>query len=273
MKGELPVASILDSRTKSGFPVSIGTGLALETIFDPIEEIYDPDRIVPPKIDKSRFDYYLFNVSTLLRNLITSVTYAQFLEVKKEEVLEVLLDELEFLSEFFTVNNLDIHFYLVEYEEVKRKYAQSLRVAHTQKQIYLAQLTDEILEELKKYNEIELFKNSIKMPQLKRALIFTHIAYDLTNYKNFKELVLLESHTGIIKERKDWYTKYYPLPRRDLSIIPLSKLLLPIFGDHVMFRPEKLHTRLEVYDRLQAKGVSPLTDDFSLKIFLGNKKQ
>lgn len=258
--------SILENRAMSGFPVSIGTSLSLETIFNPITEVYDPSREVPEKINTQDYKIYIFNISTIVRNIISSVKYEEFQQVKKEELLDVVLDESEFLSQFFTANSLDIKFYKASYNKTKKQYSDKLRQSHTPKQIHISQMYDYVLEKLKLYDEIIEVDDEISIDSGSNAIIFTHIPLDLCSHINYTKLDLLESHTGVIKTRKDWYTKYYPVSNYDMSFLPISRKLLPIFGDHVMFKPDKLDRRIDVLKHLEAKNVNPLSSDFVLDI-------
>ena len=256
--------SILEQRAMSGFPLAIGTSLSLETIFNPITEVYDPAREVPDKINTQDYKVYLFNISTITRNIITSVKYEDFQKVKKEELLDTVLEEADFLSQFFTANSLDIRFYKASYSKVKKLHKDKLRQSSTPKQMYLDSMYDYVLEKLKLYDEIVEIDDEVTIEKGSSALIFTHIPWDLRSHDNYSKLDLLESHTGVIKTRKEWYTKYYKVSDLDMSFLPLSKKLLPILGDHVMFKPDKLDKRIELVKYLESKNVNPFTSDFVL---------
>ncbi len=57
--------------------------------------------------------------------------------------------------------------------------------------------------------------------------------------------------TGRLKTRKDWYTKFMKITDKDLSFIPFSKRFLIIFGDHVLFSPWNMKSRLSILDLAQ----------------------
>jgi hypothetical protein len=72
-------------------------------------------------------------------------------------------------------------------------------------------------------------------------------------------LVLLESHTGKIKPRGQWYTKY--LNGKDLVQIPFNEGFLQVFGDSETFRPMDIRFRraiLEIAERYKWTAVSTL---------------
>ena len=262
----------LTNRAKSGFPVSIGTGLALETLFTAIEPVVDESRKVNNLPDLSVYNLYLFNVSTLLRNLINTVKFADLLTISKKDIYEILLEEIDFLNNFFMTNNVDIRFYLNTYEYVKRTYENKncLRKSSTDKQFFIDGITTYCLDQLRKEDDVTVFHKDIRYSKEDSALIFTHIPFDLLSYSNFIKLDLLESHTGVVKSRKDWWTKYYPVPNEDMSFLPLLEYFLAeIFGDHVMFTPAPIKKRVEVIQAMRKKGINPLTSITSLMFILG----
>jgi hypothetical protein len=63
----------------------------------------------------------------------------------------------------------------------------------------------------------------------KNTTLLTHHPTDLLAYYNFPDLRLVESHTGKVKTRKDWYTKLN-LPKGTVCI-PFTKATLSLFGD------------------------------------------
>ena len=262
---------ILLNRPQSGFPVSIGTGLALETLFTPIQEVYDETRQVNNLPDLSVYSIYIFNISTLLRNLISSIKYKDLITIPKKDILETLLEEIDFLTNFFINNDVTIKFYINNYNFVKETYkdGDKLRKATTDKQIIIDNIFSYCLDKIKKEDDVELFTKDIKYDRTDRGLIFTHVPFDLLSYNNFIKLDLLESHTGIIKTRKDWNTKYYPIPNKDMSFLPFMEYLLVCFGDHVMFKPDPLDKRLKVYEAMKKKGVNPLTSELSFSFLFG----
>ena len=84
---------ILQNRTTTSFGVSIGTGLLLESMFDPIVDRYDPDRPIPPRVEMKKYPYWLINVYTLIRNILTSLT-----EKVDETSIEVLSPLLMYIK-------------------------------------------------------------------------------------------------------------------------------------------------------------------------------
>lgn len=263
----------LASRTMSGFPVSIGTGLALETIFEPIQSVYDETRVVPDRIDLDTYNNYIFNVSTLLRNIINSVHSGDIFLIPKKDILDVLLDEIAWLTEFFHIEGLTINFYVNNYAFVKLTYDKEgiLRKPTTDKQIAIDNIFKYCLDYISKQDDVTQFSNSIHYNREDQALIFTHVPWDLLSYSKFVKLDLLESHTGLIKSRKLWNTKYYPIPGHDMSFLPFMEKLLTTFGDHVMFKPAPIKERINLWSAMKRKNVNPLTTELSFEFMFNNK--
>ncbi len=262
--------NILSKKSESGFPASMGTSLALETLFTPVQSVYDESRIVPEKPNLAEYTLYVFNVTTLLRNLINSVPYMNIILVPKKDILENLLEEIEFLTNFFSSNSLNIKFYINDYSYVKRVYKpEQLRHSTTEKQLFIDSINNYCLNALRKEDDIDLFTKDVHYSKEDKILLFTHIPFDLLSYSNFIRLDLLESNTGVIKTRKSWNTKYFKMPHEDMSFLPFNEYLLSVFGDHVMFAPAPLKKRLEVYEAMKKKKVHPLMDVMSFEFIFG----
>ena len=83
---------ILEQRTQSGFPLSIGTALALESVFSPVQPVYDETRVVPEKIKESDYNLYLINAATLVRNVLGAVGSKDYLLIRPQQVLHTVLE-------------------------------------------------------------------------------------------------------------------------------------------------------------------------------------
>lgn len=248
----------------SSFPVSIPTGLSLETLFTPIIDSIDPDRQVENLPDLSVYTIYIFNLSTLMRNILSSFKFEEIAGARNDLLYEILSDEISFLDGFFKSNNIDIRFYINTYSYFKKAYPDSLRKPTTDKQHRLNDITEYCLNKAKKEYDITEFSKDIHYGKEHRGLIFTHVPADLLSYNRFTTLDLLESHTGKIKTRKSWNTKYYPLPNKDMSFLPFMEYLLVTFGDKTMFSPASIKEREKLYDSMRKNNVNPLTTELSL---------
>lgn len=258
------VNPILQERPQSGFPLSIATGLALETIFEPSQQVYDETRITPDKPDPNLYTDYLFNASTIARNIITSVPYAELIKCSTKDVVFTFLEELDYLQTLFQMQEKRLHLYINSYAYPRQTYPDKLRKVTTQQQIQSYDLLQSCIKEAKKLPQTLNFSKDIYLESNSSTLLLSHVPWDLLSYGKFRRLDLLESHTGIIKTRKDWNTKYYRIPDKDMSFLPFMEYLLVTFGDSTMIKPSPLKERLELYNALLKKKVHPLMTEMQL---------
>lgn len=258
------VNPILQQRPQSGFPISIATGLALETIFEPTQQVFDDTRIVPNKPDPTLYTDYLFNVSTLARNIITSVSFKDLETCTVKDVVTTLVEEMDYLKTLFQMQDKQLHFYINSYAYVHQTYPTKLRKATTDQQVFSYKLVEECIKHVKKANMAINFSKDIYLDKTSTTLLLTHVPWDLLSYGRFRRLDLLESHTGVIKTRKDWNTKYFKVPDKDMSFLPFVEYFLTTFGDNVMFKPSSIKDRLELYDTMLKKKVHPLMSEVTM---------
>lgn len=248
------IQCILKERTTSSFGVSIGTGLMLESIADPIAPRYDPDREIPKRIDLKKYDGWIINVYTLLRNIFSSINDRSIMLSKEvvHPVLDVLVEELlviqSVLEPLVGLNYVKI--FLPEYDELIERF-------NVNKDIELNYIQNNI-------EAIKLFKKHLigtlrsivpllvidpmggyKIDHIyrKHYLLTTHMCLDLLQYDGF---TLLDSHTGLIKENSQWYEKLHPVGTQDISMLPVIDLVLYILGDNQLVRGLDTKTKKEL---------------------------
>jgi hypothetical protein len=73
-------------------------------------------------------------------------------------------------------------------------------------------------------------------------------------YKDYMKFNLLESHTGKIKQPHEFGSKYMQVDDEDMSLIEFREDLLVRFGDHVMFKPDMIKDRRELYKTVVKKN-------------------
>ena len=247
---------LITNRTTSSFPISIGTALALESIFlEGSLPKYDKDREIPNIIKLSNYDEIWINVLTLIRNISGSVNKEIFKDSDPSEILDVLLNEMENINDLFSIEGKNVcipKYYYCSYNKLKNRYKKNevrFRENKTEMQLYYASKVNKTLDLLNKNTGgISLFDSEVKSDVYSRSMIMTHFPYDLLSYKNFNKLDLLETHTGKLKTRFQWYTKYYPIGDYNLSNLPFLKVLLLVLGDHVLIQPNDIRLRRVIYD-------------------------
>lgn len=245
---------IISSRTISAFPISVGTSLALESLMSSTTPSIDPDREIPQKVNLSDYDEIWINISTLFRNLISSLTKEDSKRVLPRELAQGLIEEIDFIQNIVTTETLNrtkVYFYLCQQLDIGKLYPKAyLRQDNTENQkMYRALHNNAIkymLDNFGKVDFIKIFNSTIKPINYSKAVIITHVVHDLISYKNFNELHLLESHTGVLKKRHQWSSKY--VEGKSLSMMPFNKGLLQIFGDSETFRPFPIAVRKKVIE-------------------------
>lgn len=230
------------------FPLSIATSLAFESVIgEHPEHPTNTNELV-------EFDTVWVNLRTLYRNLYNAVeSNTDPQQIPTKEYVKALWQELQMLQQIiaeYSGGKCILKPYYSDYLKVERRHkGATIRMDNTDKQkAYTAKLvkvfTAFFAEYPPKDYDIHVTDDLITVQERNNALIFTHYPYDLLAYKNFHELVLLESHTGALKKRALWYTKFYE--GKDLPMIPFCRWMLQIFGDKETFRPMDFKVRKEI---------------------------
>jgi len=244
----------LYNREISAFPLSIGTSLALESVFTGRLPPYDPDREIPNQVNLSNYNICFINISTLHRNILGSVSKDVKLQANADDFFEVINQEIDIIQSLFKIEGGGVAtpiFYIMNYDGVVTKTNTDmvqLRMDRTDIQKHEKTVLIKTMHKFNNQNGIEVFKDYIKAPQQTRALIMSHVPWDLLSHEKMSRLDLLESHTGKLKPRYEWNSKYYPFGDRDMTHLPFIKKLLLIFGDKILIQPSLTKIRQIVYD-------------------------
>lgn len=242
----------LAERARSSFPLSIGTGLAMESMFEPTDERYDNEREIPNKVNLKLYNKHIWNIYTIIRNIL----YAVQDEKDKQSILmdplfkKVLIEEIENLFFLYQHNNCNIVpvLYIPTYDYASKKYNKEKIVTPTKPMLEIPMIASAIkafkLEDSLKHHEI-LKSTDSHLPNLEgKVLLTTHIAVDLITSN---KITLLESNSGKLRERYDWHNKFHNIGNRSLEMIPFIEETLFILGDMTVVAPVKLAVRLELY--------------------------
>lgn len=262
--------TLIADRPMSGFPVSMGTGLSLETLFTPVQEVVDTERQFTKLEDPKTYSLYMINVATIARNLLSNFNFEELFKINRKDLIEAFYHELDFIKLHFLSQSLPLIYYYNTYDSVKKIYSNKdrLRVIKTDKQFKVHDMMELCMKALKERNDVMRVDSTLPPSKKDKVLVLTHIPYDLLSYRRFHSLDLLESNSGAIKSRKLWWTKYYPVPNEDMSFMPLMEYALSILGDGVMFKPSKLKERQALLNQFRMKGVHPLSTEMSME-FMG----
>ena len=238
-------------RTVSAFPFSTGTSLAFESLFVGSGASIDPNRQIPQAVNITDYNELWINVSTLFRNLFTAIPRDRVESAAPGDCVDALVTEMTQITELVNEESLQktkVVYYICSYRGLERELKGILRrVPTTQKQKFYHQLHEESLKKLRERNqtshelEIKEFDVFLKPQERVKALIITHYAVDLLSEQRFRKLDLLESHTGVLKHRNTWYTKYFS--GKNLMMIPFNASLIKIFGDNELIIPYHFKVR------------------------------
>lgn len=233
----------LSNRTMSSFPISIGTSLCLESLGKGPNPYYDPEREIPNNIQITDYEEIWINLFTLFRNITSALEKDGFNRVMPHDLKDTLESEVEIIKaiiEQMSFGQTKAIFYASDYSNLNKHYPfASLRVDTTDRQkVFTSLLTNTINLYYKsqvKSDSLLHFNLKLKPKKASKAIIITNYAFDLLSHSEFTSLDLLESHTGILKNRSLWYTKFQN--GKMLARIPFNEMFLQVFGDSQLFHP------------------------------------
>lgn len=264
----------LAERTISSFPLSIGTSLIFESLFPPRLDPYDAGREIPNEINIGNYQECWINIYTLLRNMSGAVNSKQLLTIEPEDFSATLELEIDLIHSLFTNEGNSLCkpiFYFCTYDEVYLKQKSIITVLRTEKTDIQKALKFKLMKAIQLFfksntNIVREYDSVIKPDKRTDALIITHFPYDLLVYRKFNSLSLLESHTGVLKPRNLWYTKYHKSVGADMSILPFEKMLLKVFGDSSMFSPADPKVRRHLLEVAVESKWTPMTTLEKIKL-------
>lgn len=235
----------LSGRTLSAFPLSVATSLAFESILTGPNPTIDPDRRIPQQIDLKNYNEFWINLSTLFRNIMTSLSKEDAAIVGASGLKDTLTYEIETIESIIKnegSSSVKLVFYVCENKDAtsisKNPFAMMRGDTTDKQKIYRSLHNTTIAKFLKEHHEsdsLRIFNSELKPKIRCKALILTHIAYDLLSHKNFTVLDLVESHTGVLKHKHQFHTKLQN--GKELVMIPFFKGFLQIFGDNEFYHP------------------------------------
>lgn len=222
-------------RVTGQFPLSIATSLAFEGAIG-----IHPDN-PNTGVKLSSFKELWVNVRTLFRNFYNAVERGYFEVLDPTEVVSQFVAEMEAIIQLTkdrTNGECKVTFYISDYIKLDKEYPGSvLRVDSTEKQVAYSKSLQRIVGLVIAQEgapKIKIYKTKITDVVNVKTLMLTNFAYDLTT-KTISNMYLLESHTGLIKSRNQFYTKFYD--GKNLPMIPFRDDMLAVFGDSELFRP------------------------------------
>lgn len=232
------------------FPLSIATSLALESANGTHPEM---------QVDRApllAYREFWVNIRTLFRNLLGAMDKDAAGLAKPQPLAEAIIQEMDVIARIAadaTHGMTQVVFYVSEYADIEHKYSNAtVRRDNTDRQKEYTENQNQTIQYILDHTtnseayKVLVFDLKLKPTTQANTLIMTHYPFDLVSYKNFSDLVLLESHTGAIKKRALWNTKY--MNGKDLSMIPFNEGFLQIFGDAETFRPMDIRLRRDLVE-------------------------
>ncbi len=244
--------SILDERELGTIPISIGTALAIDGLYN-----RHPETKVKGKLPASLAKDIYINVRTLFRNVHGAVGDRDKADrIVPADYADTILKEIDELKSSLSNEEypLTVIPYLPTYKSIASYMGNGeLRELNTDKQKMYNSLENATLQVLfdkfkddksaSPFKEVDM---EIKSEVYQPIIIITHLPVDLLNVVNASEVYLAESHTGRVKTKDLWYTKFHSdkSPR-----IPFNKATLLFFGDSGgLFKPQHIKSRKRVLD-------------------------
>ena len=258
------MSDIIHARVTGTYPLSIATSVAIEALTTPVKKGDTTELPI------SKYSHFWINLRTLARNIITAVGTDNRNQLTANDIESALYTEMAFIEEEVKRHNPEIKVIYYGSDLDLTLYPFCIKRKHTApvKALVESLIVSSIAKVLKHFKnnptdryELLHFRNKLKPNKLppQTAIILTHIAFDLVAYKDFKSLTLIESHTGAIKERSEWYTKYYDGEK--LSRLPFNEKLLQIFGDKESFSPLDPNLREAILKVAEKYRWTPLTTE------------
>lgn len=268
----MSVFTFTEKMERGQFPVNIPTSLALESLMN-----IHPERTWD-QAPHTNYEHFWLNLRTLYRNICSSYTSDINLLLTPGVIAELLQDEWEAVKSILASRTkIQPVLYLCNYKAIYTRYRQHsvFKKDLTQKQQDDRERMEKSISQFLKDvgpDYVQGFDTDIE-PEHKgsgKYLFQTHIAFDLLSWRYFEDMDLLESHTGAIKNRSLWYTKYNN--GKDLSMIPFTQYFLRVFGDREFFSPKDAELRKAIVDLANQYNWNSLTTDARVRLNLDQLK-
>lgn len=246
----------LATRRMGQLPLSIATSIAFESLLN-----MEPPSDAPPWVRRpsgavepiKKFGEIWINLRTLLRNLDGAIDPEVTNHSSPLDYYRALVSEISTIEGI--VSNLPaeqrpvLKFYTKSYDSLTRIWPHALfrDVTSPKLKIYAAMennVMSYFVEDLKKgiYSPERIYNEDCFLTVGIKPGLISHFPIDLVLSKGNKFVALIESHTGAIKYKEDWHTKFRDGNR--YPRIPFDKAMVQIFGDKEnMLSPQTMQIR------------------------------
>lgn len=219
----------------------------LESLFD--IELYDQSREFK-KVKVDNYKYHIYNIYTIVRNIVGCYK-------KATEVTQILADgnfsnllatEIQTIAKLYSGHTCKPVLFYPDYTPLYKAYnmhKENIETAtykqHMAMRSFLANYNNK--------NKIDAInKKGYLIPKEyagHNTLLTTHIGLDLFNKGDFK---LLESHTGALKSRSEFPTKYRTFGQTNFKNIPWCEELYFLLGDHCFVKTSPIKAKKNIVD-------------------------
>lgn len=269
----------LRKRTMSSFNLSIGTGLAFESLFEPTHDRYDKERKIPNKVKIGDYTVFAVNLLTIAKNVLDSCSQLSndYLEILKNKDFEAIVcEEISIIEGLLFGENIKLYVYLPDHEYLSSSFnkgkidtftklaAKNLQLYKTVSKMKFEDLPVKLIRGSRFYKLA--FKSSDKI------LMFSTFNYDLLNNYNIQ---LLESHTGVLIKKEEFNKKYKKLNEKPYNMLPYDEMLLYLLGDNTtsMLCTKGEKVRKLIYNLATSKGWTPKTSILTVITELRKEKE
>lgn len=259
----------LDNREISSFFVSVGTGLMLESLFEPTSARIDDEREIE-HIDIAKYGVHYYNVRTIIRNIIASVGNAAAVKgmmnrrTAVDDMVRVVEEELYTISELYTDIDCEPVVYFPDYSKVWKTLPNTINESnYAPKRREHEEFVDKVIRKLKHGGiQMSVHVGDHKLPRTKTyQLVTTHVPYDMLITTKSPNTHLIESHTGKLKTEYELNSKYNKSAGIENKVFPWNERIMNILGDGVVVRGLKHNIKMALYSyALQHKWTTYTTD-------------
>ena len=250
------MSKALSTRMLGQFPLSIATSVAFESLLN-----MEPPADAPPWVRRpsgsiepiKRMGELWVNLRTLLRNIDGAIDSETLNEASPLDYYRVLVAEISAIQAI--VNDLPpdqrpvLRFFTKSYENLSKIWphalfrdvtAPKLKVYAVMENNVMSYFAEDIKKGIFSPEQVVIADSYLTLGL--RPSLLSHFPVDLVLTKGNKFEALVESHTGAIKRKEEWYTKLRDgnkYPR-----IPFDRAMVQIFGDKEnMLSPQTIQIR------------------------------
>lgn len=261
---------VLNERHLGQLPLSIATSIAFESLLnmEPSENASEyvrrPEGGNPPI---ESFKTIWINLRTLLRNIDGAIDKDAERSASPLDYYHVLLAEISTIDGIIknSYPEVKIMYFAKTYDSLTKIWKQALFRDVTAPKLKIFSVIERnvlnfISEDIKKnvLNKDNFILADCYLHIENDSALFSHFPVDLILRKGGKFKALVESHTGAIKEKKDWNTKLRD--GKKYPRIPFDAAMIQIFGDSQnMLSPQTKAIREKLSAMSEKYNWHPLT--------------